>query len=191
MALTGLLELIKGHREFERHIEEVNAGSSTATIAFRTGTKPAYLAALWLKLQRPILVLTPRPEESRRIYDELITYLGGEDEFVYLLPEPEVLPFERLAVDVRTSNQRLVTLSALAKCNFDEPGQSTGLPPLVVTSIGSALRLTISPETIFQEVSSKKQLRVGSRIGRVDDLLKDWVNLGYRHEPLVESPGRS
>ena len=47
MALTGLLQLIKGHPEFERHIEEVNLGSSTATISFRTGTKPAYLAALW------------------------------------------------------------------------------------------------------------------------------------------------
>ena len=189
MALTGLLELIKGHPEFERHIEEVNSGSLTTSIAFRTGTKPAYLAALWLKLQRPIFVLTPRPEESRRIYDELITYLGGEDEFIYLLPEPEVLPFERLAVDVRTSNQRLVTLSAMAKCNFAEPNKSVSLPPLVVASIGSALRLTLSPETIFHEVSLEKQLQVGSRIGRVDDLLIGWVNLGYRHEPLVETPG--
>ena len=189
MALTGLLQLIKGHPEFERHIEEVNLGSLTPTISFRTGTKPAYLAALWLKLQRPIFVLTPRPEESRRIYDELITYLGGEDEFVYLLPEPEVLPFERLAVDVRTSNQRLVTLSAMAKCNFAESNKSTTVPPLVVASIGSALRLTLSPETIFREVSLKKQLSVGSRIGKVDDLLVEWVNLGYRHEPLVETPG--
>ena len=139
MALTGLLQLIKGHPEFERHIEEVNLGSLTPTISFRTGTKPAYLAALWLKLQRPIFVLTPRPEESRRIYDELITYLGGEDEFVYLLPEPEVLPFERLAVDVRTSNQRLVTLSAMAKCNFAESNKSTTVPPLVVASIGLSL----------------------------------------------------
>ena len=55
MALTGLLELIKGHPEFERHIEEINSGSLTTSIAFRTGTKPAYLAALWLKLQLSLI----------------------------------------------------------------------------------------------------------------------------------------
>lgn len=189
MALTGLLESIKLHPEFKRHIEEVRSDAVTATIGFRTGTKPAYLAALWSELQIPIIVLTPRPDESRRIYDELVTYLGGEDEFVYLLPEPEVLPFERLAVDVRTSNQRLVTLSAMAKYNFDEVGKPTSLPPLVVTSIGSALRLTLSPETIMQGYSPQKNLEIGSRIGKVDELLLDWINLGYRHEPLVETPG--
>ena len=189
MALTGLLESIKLHPEFKRHIEEVRSDALTSTIGFRTGTKPAYLAALWSELQIPIIVLTPRPDESRRIYDELVTYLGGEDEFVYLLPEPEVLPFERLAVDVRTSNQRLVTLSALAKCNLDEVDKPTSLPPLVVTSIGSALRLTLSPETILQDYNPHKNLKVGSRIGKVDELLVDWINLGYRHEPLVETQG--
>jgi transcription-repair coupling factor (superfamily II helicase) len=32
-------------------------------------------------------------------------------------------------------------------------------------------------------------LKVGQRIPRTEELLSRWVDLGYRHEPLVESPG--
>ena len=56
-----------------------------------------------------MLVITPRPDDARRLHDHLLTYLG-EDCPVLLLPEPEVLPYERLAVDANTGNQRAVRL---------------------------------------------------------------------------------
>ena len=121
MSLTGVLELVKNHPEFRRHLAQVEAADAPATITLRAGSRSAYLAALWKERQLPMLVLTPRPEESRRIHDQMVTYLG-EVEPVYLLPEPEVLPFERLAVDARTSNQRLAALAALARCpRMDRP----------------------------------------------------------------------
>ena len=113
MSLTGVLELVKNHPEFRRHLAQVEAADAPATITLRAGSRSAYLAALWKERQLPMLVLTPRPEESRRIHDQMVTYLG-EVEPVYLLPEPEVLPFERLAVDARTSNQRLAALAAVS-----------------------------------------------------------------------------
>ena len=75
-------------------------------------------------------MLTPRAEDSRRLHDQLVTY-AGESAPVYLLPEPEVLPFERLAVDARTVNQRLVALSSLS--SWEQGGSSA---PLVIASIG-------------------------------------------------------
>ncbi|MCH8155058.1 MAG: hypothetical protein IH786_07305, partial [Proteobacteria bacterium] len=32
-------------------------------------------------------------------------------------------------------------------------------------------------------------LKVGQKIQRLESVLTHWVNLGYRHEPVVESPG--
>ena len=192
MSLIGVLELVKNHPEFRRHLTRVEAPDLPATITLRPGSKPAYLAALWMERRAPMLVLTPRPEESRRIHDQLITYLG-EAEPVYLLPEPEVLPFERLAVDARTSNQRLAALAALARSQTKAGADEDSLkPPLVVTSIGAALRRTLSPEVVTSGPAGEDEyriLQVGRRIGRVDDLLARWVKLGYRHEPLVETPG--
>ena len=192
MSLTGVLELVKNHPEFRRHLAQVEATGAPATIALRAGSRSVYLAALWKERQLPMLVLTPRPEESRRIHDQLVTYLG-EGEPVYLLPEPEILPFERLAVDARTSNQRLAALAALARSpRLGPPAEGGVKPPLVVASIGAALRRTLPPQVVAGGTQLEDEfhiLRVGGRIGRVDDMLARWVKLGYRHEPLVETPG--
>ena len=154
--------------------------------AARRGVRPLYVAALWLRSQAPTLVLTPRAEDSRRLHDQLVTY-AGESAPVYLLPEPEVLPFERLAVDARTVNQRLVALSSLVAWEDD-----SATAPLVVASVAAAMRFTLSPgvfEAMESEIDSCLRVRLGQRIGSTESLLSAWVNLGYRHEPVVESPG--
>ena len=76
MSLTGVLELVKNHPAFRRHLAQVEAADAPATITLRAGSRSAYLAALWKERQLPMLVLTPRPEESRRIHDQMVTYLG-------------------------------------------------------------------------------------------------------------------
>ena len=138
--------------------------------------------------QRPVLVITPRLEDARRLHDQLVEYLGDEAP-VHLLPEPEVLPFERLAVDARTGNQRLAALAALA--SYDA-ASADGPVPLVVTSLASALRLTLPPELAIGQHPSLQdahKLTQGQRIGSIDALLSAWVELGYQREPQVEIPG--
>jgi transcription-repair coupling factor (superfamily II helicase) len=201
MPLNGILSALTQHPYFVRHFEQidsaVNGSSESAGIAVRQGARPAYLAALWRHSHRPVLVLTPRPEDARRLHDQILTYVG-DDEPVYLLPEPDVLPFERLAVDVRTSNQRLVALSALVGASAGKSEHKSGnRKPLVIASLASSFRRVLPPSLIgaanadhdaeasFGSVS----LKVGQRIPKLDELLTHWVNLGYRHEPLVESPG--
>ena len=90
-------------------------------------------------------------------------------------------------MDSRTVNQRLVALSALA-------GWEACLenPPLVIASVTAALRYTLSPgvfEYPVWEGDSPTRVRVGQRINSTERLLAGWVNLGYRHEPVVEDPG--
>ncbi len=187
MSLNGILSAISAHPEYKRHLELManfstnSSGVPQATV--RQGARPGYIGALWRQQSCPVLVLTPRPDDARRLHDQLLTYLGDEAP-VYLLPEPEVLPFERLAVDSNTSNQRLAALASLA-------ASANGSCPLVVTSIGAALLKTLPPSAMTGSdatVAAPYRVAVGERIG-LNRLLTQWVELGYRNEPLVEAPG--
>ena len=215
MALNGILAAINAHPEYKRHMASMAnfEGNSSAIpqATVRQGARSGYIGAIWRQLSCPLLVLTPGPDDARRLHDQLLTYLGEESP-VYLLPEPEVLPFERLAVDSNTSNQRLGALAALS-------ASANGTCPLIVTSIGAALLKTLPPSAMTgaQQIDSppsqstgaanngtakggkrKKsqaatlaapyRVAVGERIS-LNRLLTQWVELGYRNEPLVESPG--
>ena len=201
MSLNGILKLLEHHPDFCRTLEQASAGEES-TIAVRQGARAAFVASMALRATGPLLVITPRPEDARRLHDQLLSWLG-DDAPVHLLPEPEVLPFERLAVDGNTSNQRLAALAALASArdvrqgpDRDDEGCS---PPVVVCSIGSALLYTAPPELMAGRLpcASGSQgpewgepcaWRVGDRV-RLDSVLSEWVQLGYRHEPVVDAPG--
>ena len=201
MALTGLLSLLGAQPWLQRHCRQLRAPNAQPSLTIPPDHQPAYLGALWQTARRPILAITPRLEDARRLHDQLLTYLG-DDAPAYLLPEPEVLPFERLAVDARTANQRLAALAALANYgdanpdDADSAADDRGNPPLVITSVASALRLTLPPAVLAGHHPAAPTaggcagtLGKGGRVPSLDALLASWVALGYRHEPQVESPG--
>ncbi|PKB71975.1 MAG: transcription-repair coupling factor [SAR202 cluster bacterium Io17-Chloro-G6] len=189
MTLNGVLELLDRHPEHRGNVDSWGEGRGESGVTIRQGARAAFLASLWRRQQGPILVVTPRPDDARRLHDQLLTYLG-EDQPVHLLPEPEVLPFERLAVDANTGNQRLSALAALAaggRFGYMEPD----VQPLVVCSVGSALIYTLPPELmagVFPATGELSLWRKGDRV-RINTLLAQWLDLGYRNEPVVEAPG--
>lgn len=191
MSLKGVLSAISNHPEYRRNLKLTADSAEPPQITVRQGGRPAYIAALWLHRQAPHLVITPRSEDARRLHDQLLTYLGDHLP-VYLLPEPEVLPYERLAVDAHTSNQRLAALAALAASGLPLNGESAS-NPLVVTSVGAALHKTLSLSimagtNVVPGQSDPYRVYVGEKIS-LNGLLAQWVALGYRNEPLVEAPG--
>jgi transcription-repair coupling factor (superfamily II helicase) len=188
MALTGLLSLVGAQAWMRGHLRNLERPEARATLTIDSDHQAVYVGALWHLQQRPVIVINPRLEDARRLHDQLLAYLGDEAP-VWLLPEPEVLPFERLAVDARTGNQRLSALAGLASYrerNNDAP------PPVVVASVASALRLTLPPELAVgrhPEVSGTNLVSKGDRMASIDALMDAWVRLGYRREPQVETPG--
>ena len=195
MALTGLLSLIGAQPWVQRHLRGLGRPGAQSTLAMDTDHQALYAAALWRHQQRPVLLIAPRLEDARRRHDQILAYLG-DDAPVRLLPEPEVLPFERLAVDARTGNQRLAALATLAA--WQPPGADTAAaspsspPPLVVASVAAALRLTLPPSLALGRhpaLAGGARLTKGGRIPATDALLSAWVQLGYRREPQVEAPG--
>ncbi len=192
MSLSGILKLLEAHPEFRRSLDSAMSGE-TGTATVLQGARPAFIASLSRNRPGPLLVITPRPEDARRLHDQLLSWMG-EDSPVHFLPEPEVLPFERLAVDANTSNQRLAALAALARAlEFSREGgdDDQGDSLIVVCSVGSALLYTAPQELMAGRLpgaDSPCVWRVGDRV-RLDVVLSQWVDLGYRHEPVVDSPG--
>lgn len=128
----------------------------------------------------PMLVVTPRPEEARRLYEQLLIWSDSgkaPESNVLHFPESEALPFERLASDAETAQQRLRTLAALV-ANKDRPA--------VVVASASA----ISQKTLVRAAyeSSTHTLSRGQQV-ELDDLLAQWRRMGYRFEPVVDVPG--
>ena len=189
MTLKGVLELLDRHPGHRGNVDSCGTPRGESGVTVRQGARAAFLASLWRRQQGPILVVTPRPDDARRLHDQLLTYLG-EDQPIHLLPEPEVLPFERLAVDANTGNQRLSALAALAaggRFASVEPD----IQPMVVCSVGSALIYTLPPELmagVFPATGELSLWTKGDRV-RINTLLAQWLDLGYRNEPVVEAPG--
>ena len=187
MSLTGLLQLLKEDPAYRRLAEDIASGRMAHEIEASDSARPCIIAALWHHRRSPVLAIVPRPEDARRLCDNLLTYLGGEAP-VYLLPESEVLPFERQVSDAATNNQRMLALAALlwsqSGTTNGRPGDG-GAPALVVASAAAALRKTISPEKLAKAWHT---LRVGDAI-RLSELFSLWVDLGYQRDDGVEVPG--
>ena len=140
---------------------------------------PVVLAALWDEMSRPLLLVTPRPDEARRLAEQIALW-GVPD--ARLFPESEALPFERLASDTDTTHQRISTLSYLSSSTGD---QLQDVPPLVVASISAITQKTASRSAF---TTASQVLARGDQVD-VEDLLHRWHRMGYSHRPVVDMPG--
>ena len=172
--LFSLLERLDGYGDLKSRLLEAD-GAAGATLP--DAAKPLLLAALWREAGRPLLVVTARPEAARRLHDQLSVYLGA-DPSIQLLPEPDYLPYERLASDRSTVQQRLEVLAGLA-------GAVERPPPVVVASAYAVAAKSIHPRRFLEATLTI------SRGDRVDpmELLRRWESLGYQIEDAVEVPG--
>lgn len=189
MSLNGIITTLLAESDLIAKNSDSVESLSPSGITVRQGARPAYLAAIYKNSKLPMLVLTPRPEDAKRLQDQLLTYMGDTAP-IYIFPSSDVLPFERLAVDTNTGHERLAALWALSEASRAE---FSGVYPIVIASIVAASRNVFSPEFMAKAINDGphgRELKIGQRIKSLDDILKYWVNLGYRNEPLVESRGQ-
>ena len=188
MSLIGLFEQLREDPSYR----SIVAGRSIVTdiepaialedISTPESAKPYLISTLWHDLKVPMLVVVSRPEDARRLHDQVLSYLGETDQ-VHLFPEPEVLPFERLVADAGTNNQRMRALASLLR--FGSTSNHAGLAPLLIASVSGAMRKTL-PQTNLGK--AWHVLKVGDRVG-LGELFSRWVDLGYQRENGVEVPG--
>ena len=129
MNISGLLPLIDGTLGYRRLINDLQIAKGEKKVAVLDAAKPYLLACLYLRLGLPALVITSKPERARQLYDEIPIWCGSNDP-IYLFPEPDALPYERISSDPYTVKQRLKALSCL---------NEAGRPPLVIASAHALL----------------------------------------------------
>ena len=182
MHLSGLLPLVReapGFPDVVRRLARApSSGQASVDTWAITAARPAVIAALLADVRAPALVVTPRPEDSQRLHEQVELWLKP-GRAVLRLPEPDGMPYERLLADPATVRDRLRTLAALAGAD-DGSG-----PPVVVASAHAVAAMTVAAAA-FRKACHV--IRVGD-ILPLTDLLRRWVRMGYTPESSVEVPG--
>ena len=213
MSLFGVLDAVRRRGAYRTLVEALRSGGPNPIVLDPLdGAKPYLVAALWRDLGRPVLWLLPGPDDARAAYEHVAPYLppkkpdAAEADRALLFPEPDSLPFERLASDATTSRDRLRALAALtrsrteaatspaanrerAAVNDSSPSLETlilpHLEPLIIASGHAAIQTTLPPD-VMQEASHTVTVDDSFAI---DALARRWVDLGYEAVPAVEIPG--
>ena len=88
--LTQLLSLIEEMPAYRQLVQELLGQINNIKVAVLDAAKPYLIAALYHTQQQPILVVTAQPENSKKLYEQLLTWCNSTR--VKLLPEPDTLP---------------------------------------------------------------------------------------------------
>ncbi len=176
MSLEALGGLLQTAPQYKRLASVLRKRAPYTTAQVLGDAVPFALATLWRELGVPVLVIAPRPEEARRIHEQMVAWSGREESVLHF-PETETLPFERIVSDIDTIHQRLYTLSRLA-------GDDRAAP-VVVASAAAAAQKTIDVDLF---VSTTHILHTGQEVD-LEDLLGSWRRMGYKFEPTVLGPG--
>jgi transcription-repair coupling factor (superfamily II helicase) len=171
--LHGLLSLLTRREGFRALASALRAGGRWR-LPLADAAKGYVTAALAEELAVPILIVVPSAGRSRRLVDALRAWLG-ERRAVELFAERDALPYERLATDPITEQNRLRALAALASAHA----------PVVVTTGRALMDCLAGPE---QFETRFVELRPGS-VSDPNALAEHLVRAGYSASPLVEAPG--
>ncbi|MFC1860414.1 transcription-repair coupling factor [Chloroflexota bacterium] len=177
MNLNQLLNIIEPIPAYNRLVEELKRQEGNPRVAVLDAAKPYLIAALYQNLKLPLLVVTAQPENSKKLYEQILTWSGSTR--IKLFPEPDILPYQRIASDISTGIERLRVLSALAN---SEPSSSA---PLIITS-APALMQRMTPYNDF--TPTHHTIKLGMEIEPYQ-LLSRWEAMGYIMENTVEIPG--
>ena len=176
MGLSALGSLLQSVPEFERLVTSLEKEQAGSRVQVQADATPFALSTLWRKVGAPMLVVAPRPEDARRLHEQLLMWDGDEGAVLHF-PEAEALPFERLVSDIDTTQQRLLTLSRLAG--------SGGEPLMLVASAAAVAQKTLEKDTFD---SFTHTLEVSQHFD-LDETLDRWRRMGYRFESAVDAPG--
>ena len=210
MTLGILRGVMDGVPEYCRLRDEVRGGARRLTAEVPAKAAAFTLATLRQDVDTPTLVVAPRPEDARRLHEQLLAWCG-DDEGLLHFPESEILPFERLDSDVETVHQRLRVLAAVAstvsdidvqdgedkESNYPHPfgklragssplpsrGKGHGL--MVVASVGALMQRTLGRDVMAK---GSYTLQRGEQV-ELGEMLDMWRRLGYRFESAVYGPG--
>ena len=174
MAISEILKRADSSESFQKAKNLLASEEKKVSVTGLSGSgKSLFLAYLKKELSSPLVVIASNPEESWKIYEDLISFLGEEE--VRLFPSWEILPYEFKIPHSEVIGRRLETLYDLVLRQN----------PIVVTTIRACLEKTILPADLKKKSITLK-IGQGAEIERLSRQLHD---LGFKRYPQVEEIG--
>lgn len=164
--------------------EALRAGESLPVLGLRRSARLPVLAALYRRLGLPILLLTDRADAALTLMDELGLWLPEIPRLLFTEPTP--LFYENAAWGERTRRDRLVVLTTLASYHLPGGPAPAETAPVIVAPLRAVMTRTL-PRREFLKAS--RSLRQGQVI-QPDELVRQWVALGYEAVNTVIGPGQ-
>jgi transcription-repair coupling factor (superfamily II helicase) len=152
---------------------------NSVSLSLLRAARPLLLAGLARRVSAPIVLLTARAERALLLRDEIAAWDPQVE--TLLFSEPTPVFYEPSPWGPRTVRERISALAALAGVS------STDRNPLVVIASARALITPTLPPSVFQAATRKWQTGFSAS---PENLVREWVGLGYRPESLVVEPGQ-
>ena len=192
MSLSVLGDILETAPQFERLRASMGESRAHVRLQVLPNGVPLTAATLARNVDVPVLLVAPRPDEARRLYEQVCLW-SADERTVLHFPESETLPFERLVTDTDTEQQRIGVLARLLDDDSskssnqdlnDSPDAATR-GKIIVASASAVSQKTISREG-FEK--SLHRLVPGQTLD-LRELLDQWRRMGYAFEPTVDLPG--
>ncbi|APV44671.1 transcription-repair coupling factor (superfamily II helicase) [Dehalogenimonas formicexedens] len=175
--LHGLFDLLSEEPHYKEWLAAAKKPARTSSrISVIEAARPYLTGSLFRDLKRPILVITSQAEKARDLTEQIALWLGDLE--VQLFPQPELLPYQRAAVDRATELETVSALSSLA-------GLPQKKPLVTVISLDALARWAPKPDSFR---NGWLHLTAGAEYPPLE-LVAALDKLGYQSEHLVEAPG--
>ena len=200
--LSGMLSLLEDIPSYRELIEDLRAQDTAQrslpstlyplTLSVLSAARPYLIAALQRDLDRPLVVVTARPEQANQLHSQLCLW-SARPESVLLFPQPNALPYERIAWNIETIQQRIQVLATLLQVKGkggneekdDDSPSFPSFPPIIIASARALMQKTIPLRQFRAGVHTLQQ---GQPIS-LEKMLTNWVSLGYEPASIVQESG--
>jgi len=151
-------------------------------LGLRRSARLPVVCSLYNELGWPILLVTDRADHALTLTEEL--KLWAPDASHFLFPEPTPLFYERAAWGEGTRRDRMLVFTTLAAYHI--PGVPRPERPPMIVAPARALMTRTLPRAEF--LGATRTLRTGQDVN-VEQLLREWVTMGYEPVNTVIAPG--
>jgi transcription-repair coupling factor (superfamily II helicase) len=185
MDLSGLLDQLRAAAAYRSLVDDLKSRSPVqGSLRLLRSARAPLAAALAIDLQRPIVLVVPRPDRLMVLAEELPAWTP--DARIYPFPDPNPLFYERAAWGPRTLRQRVVALTALTEAAQPGAGPAGGAPQIIIAPARALMTRTLARRDFL---ANSRTLRVRDAL-RPDRLLDLLVGTGYTPDSLVTEPGQ-
>ncbi|AGK51836.1 transcription-repair coupling factor [Bacillus sp. 1NLA3E] len=172
--MEGLKSVISRQEDVQSVIAGVDEGLKEQLIAGLSGSaRTVFLASVYEKTKRPLLIITPNLLQAQKIYDDITNILGESD--VYLYPANELIAAELSIASPELKAQRIEAMNHWVR----------GESGVIIVPV-AGLRKILPPKNLWK--SYQISLKTGEEVD-LDALLNKLVNMGYVRAEMVSAPG--